>query len=118
MNLTKQGCPVDQNIRNKIINLWKSGEKTVAISKWFDIPHKTVSNITKLFVRTGSTKAKRGGNDRRTSPTDYTIEYVEYLNRMKPSIYPYKIRQTLVENRICLAENTPSNASVSPIFPR
>ena len=35
---------------------------------------------------------------------------------MKPSIYPYEIRQKLVENRVCLAENTPPNASVSRIL--
>ena len=32
---------------------------------------------------------------------------------MKPSIYPHEIRQKLVENKVCLAENTPSNASVA-----
>ena len=35
---------------------------------------------------------------------------------MKPSIYPHEIRQKLVENKVCLAENTPSNASVSRIL--
>ena len=116
MSLSKQGRPLDENIRNKIVNLWISGENTAAISKRFDIPYKTVSNITDLFVRTGSTKPKQGGNHKRTSRTDDTIEYVENLKRMKPSIYPHEIRQKLVENKVCLAENTPSNASVSRIL--
>lgn len=116
MSLSRQGRPLDANIRNKIVNLYLSGESTVAISKRFDIPYKTVSNITDLFVRTGSTKPKKGGNHKRTCRTDDTIEYVEHLKRIKPSIYPYEIRKKLVENRVYLAENTPSNASVSRIL--
>ena len=83
--------PLDENIRNKIVNLWISVENTAAISKRFDIPYKTVSNITDLFVRTGSTKPKQGGNHKRTSRTDDTTEYVENLKRMKLSIYPHEI---------------------------
>ena len=60
MSLSKQGRSLNENIRNKIVNLWISGENTAAISKRFDIPYKTVLNITDLFVRTGSTKPKQG----------------------------------------------------------
>lgn len=116
MSLSKQGHPLEENIRENIVNLWLSGESKASISKRFDIPYKTISNITDLFARTGLTKAKQGRNANRTSRTDDTIEYVEYLKRVKPSIYPYEIRQKLVENRVCLAENAPSNASVSRIL--
>ena len=30
MSLSKQGGPLDENIRNKIVNLWISGENTAA----------------------------------------------------------------------------------------
>ncbi len=81
MSLSKQGRPLDDNIRKKIVNLWMSGEDTATISKRFDIPFKTISNITDLFVRNGSTKPKQAGNHTRTTRTDDTIEYVEYGGR-------------------------------------
>ncbi len=41
---------------------------------------------------------------------------MEYLKNKQPSIYPYEIRQQLIENKVCLAENAPSDASVSRIL--
>ena len=70
----------------------------------------------KIFQQTGSVEPKRGGNNNRTSRTDDVIEYVEFLKSVKPSIYPNETRKKLVENRVCLAENVPSNASVSRIM--
>ena len=116
MNLSRQGVPVDLTLRQAIVNLCANGESIVKVSQRFGISYQTVWNILKIFQQTGSVERKRGGNNNRTSRTDDVIEYVEFLKSVKPSIYPNEIRKKLVENRVCLAENVPSNASVSRIM--
>jgi predicted transcriptional regulator len=107
MSLSKQGRAVDEILLKKIVSLWMSGESIVSISKQLDIPYRMILNITDLLTHTGSTKAKQGGNHTQKTCTDKTIEYVTYLKHGKPPIYPYEIRQKLVENVVCHAENVP-----------
>ena len=116
--LSRQGVPVDLTLRHAIVNLWANGESIVRVSQRFGITYQTVWNIVKIFEQTGSIEPKRGRttSNNRTSRTDDVIEYVGFLKSVKPSIYPSEIRRKLVENRVCLAENVTSNASVSRIM--
>ena len=116
MSLSRQGVPVQPIIRNAIINLCTNGESITSVSKRFGISYQTVWNIARSFERTGSVDPQKGGNYKRTSRTDDVVEYVKFLKLTKPSIYPHEIRRKLVKNRVCLAENVPSNASVSRIM--
>ena len=73
-------------------------------------------DIVRRFEQTGSVDPLKRKSNKKTSRTDDVVEYVEFLKSMKPSIYPNEMRRKLVENRVCLAQNVPSNASVSRIM--
>ena len=114
MSLSGQGFPVQPIIRNAIVNLWTNGESIRSVAKPFGITYQTTWNIVGHFEQTGSVDPLKRSN-KRTSRTDDVVEYVEFLKSMKPSIYPNEMWRKLVENRVCLPQNVPSNVSVSRI---
>ena len=115
-SLSRQGVPVQPIIRNAIINMWTNGESIRSVAKRFGITYQTTWNIVRRFEQTRSVDPLKRKSNKKTSRTDDVVEYLEFLKSMKPSIYPNEMRRKLVENRVCLAQNVPSNASVSRIM--
>ena len=112
-SFSRQGKALPIKVREEIIEKWLAQTSVAEISRQLRLPHKTVSNIVDVWLTRPSIEPQLGGNKSRTARTDDVIMYTEFSKQSKPSVYAKEIQQNLVENGVCLPENTPSMASIS-----
>ena len=111
----RKGRSLPDDVRSEIVDKWLDGNGPTAIGRQTNIPKSTVVNIVNKFVERGDHKHRSGGCSTRTTRTDDVVLYTEYCKQQQPSITANEIQKKLVENDVCLAQNVPSQASISRI---
>ena len=115
-SFSRQGKALPIKVREEIIEKCLAQTSVAEISRQLRLPHKTVSNIVDVWLTRPSIEPQLGGNKSRTARTEDVVMYTEFSKQSKPSVYAKEIQQNLVENGVCLPENTPSTASISRIL--
>jgi transposase len=108
-----QGKALPKHVRQKIIDSWLEGKSQAQIGKSLHISKQTISNIVNNFVRRGNLEAQHGGKTTRTARTYDVCLSIEYYKQIVPSTSAREIQNLLVENKVCLPQNVPSESSIS-----
>ncbi len=107
------GRPLPDSVRQRIIELAHSGARPCDISRILQVSNGCVSKILCRYYETGSIRPKAiGGSKPRVATDEVVLKIAEY-KRECPSIFAWEIRDRLVQDGTCTADNVPS---VSPPF--
>jgi paired box protein 6 len=102
------GRPLPDGTRTRIIELAHNGMRPCDISRCLQVSNGCVSKILARYYETGSIKPRAiGGSKPRVATSDVVTKIAQY-KRETPSIFAWEIRDRLLADNICNAENIPS----------
>jgi paired box protein 6 len=102
------GRPLPDTTRTRIVELAHNGMRPCDISRCLQVSNGCVSKILARYYETGSIKPRAiGGSKPRVATSDVVTRIAQY-KRETPSIFAWEIRDRLLADNICNAENIPS----------
>ncbi|CAJ0564216.1 unnamed protein product, partial [Mesorhabditis spiculigera] len=109
------GRPLPDAIRNRIIDLAHQGVRPCDISRQLRVSHGCVSKILGRFYETGSIRPGVIGGSKPKVATPRVVDCITAYKRNNPTMFAWEIRERLLQERICDAENVPSVSSINRI---
>ncbi|KAL3982226.1 Paired box domain family protein [Acanthocheilonema viteae] len=109
------GRPLPDHIRNRIVELAHQGVRPCDISRQLRVSHGCVSKILGRYYETGSIRPGVIGGSKPKVATPKVVQTIAAYKRANPTMFAWEIREKLLEERICDAENVPSVSSINRI---
>uniref|UniRef100_A0A0N5BCH3 Paired domain-containing protein n=1 Tax=Strongyloides papillosus TaxID=174720 RepID=A0A0N5BCH3_STREA len=109
------GRPLPDHVRNKIVELAQQGVRPCDISRQLRVSHGCVSKILGRFYETGSIKPGVIGGSKPKVATPKVVNSITLYKLQNPTMFAWEIREKLIEDRICEADNVPSVSSINRI---
>lgn len=102
------GRPLPDTTRQRIVDMAMSGARPCDISRILQISNGCVSKILSRYYETGSIRPKPiGGSKPRVATMSVSNKVAQYKNEC-PSIFAWEIRDRLLSDKVCDADNVPS----------
>uniref|UniRef100_A0AC35TZ65 Paired domain-containing protein n=1 Tax=Rhabditophanes sp. KR3021 TaxID=114890 RepID=A0AC35TZ65_9BILA len=109
------GRPLPDQIRNRIVELAQQGVRPCDISRQLRVSHGCVSKILGRFYETGSIRPGVIGGSKPKVATPKVVNSITLYKIQNPTMFAWEIREKLIEDRICDADNVPSVSSINRI---
>uniref|UniRef100_A0A915PXE4 Paired domain-containing protein n=1 Tax=Setaria digitata TaxID=48799 RepID=A0A915PXE4_9BILA len=109
------GRPLPDHIRNRIVELAHQGIRPCDISRQLRVSHGCVSKILGRYYETGSIRPGVIGGSKPKVATPKVVQTIAAYKRANPTMFAWEIREKLLEERVCDAENVPSVSSINRI---
>uniref|UniRef100_A0A915CCV3 Paired domain-containing protein n=1 Tax=Parascaris univalens TaxID=6257 RepID=A0A915CCV3_PARUN len=109
------GRPLPDHIRNRIVELAHQGVRPCDISRQLRVSHGCVSKILGRYYETGSIRPGVIGGSKPKVATPKVVQTIAAYKRANPTMFAWEIREKLLEERVCDAENVPSVSSINRI---
>lgn len=102
------GRPLPDSIRTRIVELAYGGMRPCDISRFLQVSNGCVSKILARYYETGSIKPRAIGGSKPRVATSCVVTKITEYKRETPSIFAWEIRDRLLTDNVCNAENIPS----------
>ncbi|KRZ16470.1 Paired box protein Pax-2a [Trichinella zimbabwensis] len=109
------GRPLPDHIRQRIVELAKSGVRPCDISRQLRVSHGCVSKILGRFYETGSIKPGVIGGSKPKVATNKVVGAIANYKKQNPTMFAWEIRDRLLADGICDHDNVPSVSSINRI---
>ncbi|GAV08009.1 hypothetical protein RvY_17771-2 [Ramazzottius varieornatus] len=109
------GRPLPDMIRTKIVELAHNGVRPCDISRQLRVSHGCVSKILGRYYETGSIRPGVIGGSKPKVATPKVVEHIAAYKRQNPTMFAWEIRDRLLSDNICDADNIPSVSSINRI---
>ncbi|KAF8370310.1 pax-2 [Pristionchus pacificus] len=109
------GRPLPDQIRNRIVTLAHEGVRPCDISRQLRVSHGCVSKILGRYYETGSIRPGVIGGSKPKVATNRVVDCISAYKRANPTMFAWEIREKLLTERICDADNVPSVSSINRI---
>ncbi|CAJ0937177.1 unnamed protein product, partial [Mesorhabditis belari] len=109
------GRPLPDLIRNRIIELAHQSVRPCDISRQLRVSHGCVSKILGRYYETGSIRPGVIGGSKPKVATPRVVDCITGYKRNNPTMFAWEIRERLLREGICDAENVPSVSSINRI---
>ncbi|GMR47968.1 hypothetical protein PMAYCL1PPCAC_18163, partial [Pristionchus mayeri] len=109
------GRPLPDQIRNRIVTLAHEGVRPCDISRQLRVSHGCVSKILGRYYETGSIRPGVIGGSKPKVATNRVVECIAAYKRVNPTMFAWEIREKLLRDGVCDADNVPSVSSINRI---
>lgn len=109
------GRPLPDVVRSRIVELAQSGVRPCDISRQLRVSHGCVSKILCRFYETGSIKPGVIGGSKPKVATGPVVNKIAEYKRANPTMFAWEIRDRLLSEGVCTADNVPSVSSINRI---
>ncbi|KAI8509414.1 hypothetical protein Bbelb_132620 [Branchiostoma belcheri] len=110
------GRPLPDHVRSYIVHLALMGVRPCDISRRLLVSHGCVSKILSRYFETGTVTPGSIGGSRPTVATPLVVRKILGYKLEKPGMFAWEIRQRLLVDRVCTADNLPSVSSINRIL--
>ena len=110
------GRPLSDATRQKIVELALNGARPCDISRHLQVSNGCVSKILGRYYETGSIRPRAIGGSKPRVATDTVVLKVQQYKNEQPAIFAWEIRDKLIQEQVCTAENIPSVSISSTIY--
>uniref|UniRef100_A0A5S6R2B5 Paired domain-containing protein n=1 Tax=Trichuris muris TaxID=70415 RepID=A0A5S6R2B5_TRIMR len=109
------GRPLPDHVRQRIVELAKSGVRPCDISRQLRVSHGCVSKILGRYYETGSIKPGVIGGSKPKVATNKVVSAIAGYKKQNPTMFAWEIRDRLLADGICDHDNVPSVSSINRI---
>nr|XP_039274125.1 segmentation protein paired-like isoform X1 [Styela clava] len=109
------GRPLPDPVRQTIVDMAHQGVRPCDIARQLRVSHGCVSKILARYYETGSIKPGVIGGSKPKVATPKVVEKICEYKRQNPTMFAWEIRDRLLLECICDAENVPSVSSINRI---
>ncbi|KAL5019034.1 hypothetical protein ScPMuIL_004756 [Solemya velum] len=109
------GRPLPDVVRNRIVELAHQGVRPCDISRQLRVSHGCVSKILGRYYETGSIKPGVIGGSKPKVATPKVVDTITQYKQENPTMFAWEIRDRLLAECVCTAENVPSVSSINRI---
>lgn len=111
----ENGRPLREAMRRHIVQLAQSGVRPCDISRQLRVSHGCVSKILCRYYQTGSISPGVIGGSKPKVATPLVVDKIAEYKRNNSTIFAWEIREKLLSDKICDANNVPSVSSINRI---
>lgn len=109
------GRPLPDVVRQRIVELAHQGVRPCDISRQLRVSHGCVSKILGRYYETGSIKPGVIGGSKPKVATPKVVDAITRYKHENPTMFAWEIRDRLLAEGVCTAENVPSVSSINRI---
>jgi len=109
------GRPLPDMVRQRIVEMARQGVRPCDISRQLRVSHGCVSKILGRFYTTGSVKPGVIGGSKPKVATSCVVDAITQYKQENPTVFAWEIRDRLLADQICSADNIPSVSSINRI---
>ncbi|CAI4231820.1 unnamed protein product [Auanema sp. JU1783] len=109
------GRPLPDHIRGRIVDMSQQGIRPCDISRQLRVSHGCVSKILGRYYETGSVRPGVIGGSKPKVATPRVVGCIAAYKRANPTMFAWEIREKLLDERVCDADNVPSVSSINRI---
>ncbi|XP_074597893.1 paired box protein shaven isoform X2 [Brevipalpus obovatus] len=109
------GRPLPDMVRQQIVELAHQGVRPCDISRQLRVSHGCVSKILGRYYETGSIKPGVIGGSKPKVATPKVVDAIASYKKLNPTMFAWEIRDKLLSDGICDADNIPSVSSINRI---
>lgn len=109
------GRPLPDMVRQRIVEMSRHGVRPCDISRQLRVSHGCVSKILGRFYHTGSVKPGVIGGSKPKVATSPVVDAITRYKQENPTVFAWEIRDRLLAECVCSAENIPSVSSINRI---
>ncbi|XP_017479195.1 PREDICTED: paired box protein Pax-2-like [Rhagoletis zephyria] len=109
------GRPLPDVVRSRIVELAHQGVRPCDISRQLRVSHGCVSKILGRYYETGSIRPGVIGGSKPKVATPKVVDAIADYKKSNPTMFAWEIRDRLLADGICDADNIPSVSSINRI---
>ncbi|KAL7675150.1 hypothetical protein ACOME3_001416 [Neoechinorhynchus agilis] len=110
------GRPLPDHTRQQIVHLAHQGARPCDISRTLQVSNGCVSKILTRYYETGTIKPRAIGGSKPRVATPAVVAKIEQYKKESASIFAWEIRDKLLSDNVCTADNIPSVSSINRVL--